>query len=75
MANRVVFQGTQAELKSQNLCRYQRKCPIHPNLDSIDCHVAYQVPTIQIKIQLVIIKSYRIPAMEPIYLQELMGLD
>ena len=75
MADRDIFQSAETESEGENLCRNQRERAVYPDLDSIDCHAADQVPAVQVKVSLVAIESCGFPAVESIYLQELMGLD
>ncbi len=47
LANRVVLQGTQAELEDQNLCRHQCQCAQDSGVGSADCDVAAALPATQ----------------------------
>ena len=69
------FKAHQTKPENQNLCRNQRECPLHPDLDSIDRHAAGQVSSIQIPFRLVLVQPGGLPALESLYLQEPMGLD
>jgi glycosyltransferase involved in cell wall biosynthesis len=62
-------------IENQDLCRDQRKRSLHSDLDSIDCHAADQVPSVQIQVRMVAIESGGLPALEPLYLQGYMGMD
>ena len=75
LADRTFLQGLETESESQNLCEHQRECPVYPDLDSINRHVADQISSVQIQDQLVTIELGGLLTMEPFYLQGFMGLD
>ena len=75
MEDRTVLQGLETKFEGQDLCRYQRKRPFHPDLDSIDRDAADQVPSVQIQVLLVAVEHGGFFTVESFYLPGLMGMD
>jgi len=69
------FKALKQKPEGQNLRGTSENALLHSNLDSIDCHVADQVPSVQIQIWMVTVESGGFPALEPLYLQGSMGMD
>src|SRR5208283_3249293 len=75
VGDRVVFQGAQAELASENLCGNLGECAADADLDGADRDVADQIPATAVDVRLVIVEPSGTAAATTIRIPRSLVLD
>src|SRR6185312_7822686 len=81
MADRTFLQIAKAAATGENICGHKRECPEDTTLDSVDRDAAFEIPSSEVDVQLVVFESggtgeatvVRIPGSLPVAERSLSG--